>query len=678
MRDVVIKVKEQGTDPQRVFTAELWAGLPGAADAALLAGGNSPYTQAELEAPGADGIAMDRSFVLDKIRNQDGEDPAFTGIGVRLYELLVRTGVASEWDRLRQGTETGVRTYLDLPLSLAEWPWELLAWTEGPGLFVRAFNTPQHPILRLAPRFDAGLRDIESTVRILLVSGQEDLGGSEKASAELWLIRQAFHRANLSVLVELCEAPSDAVELQGRINRMCPHVLHFVGHGAFVPGGTEFILKFHRKNDWEWSTNEIFEFFRTAPWKPRLVVLNACNSAQSEASSTALATALLRAGVPAVVGALAALQVGYAREFAKVFYGALASGQLVDQAVVTARTALTRVAAYQGLNRRHWALPVLTVRAPAERILSFEPPNSAMQQCEIAGDVFARPGRFVNRTSDRWSMVSALRPPLIEAPRFRGVIVQGEDAQVGKTWLIRRAMRDFLDGRFLVRYASLAGARERTSLDVLEEWRGLPNTHLRSPVLSRLPDAPFAAFDKALAAARANRTAATVDEVFGTFKEGLQRVRGEKDVLLVLGRFREITSPSVSSQDFREHLLERILLPIRAADTDVAGVCALLLVRRHSDVGPQQPRDFDEFALARLSDNVDEGGRRPSDGFRRITLKPFAPEEVDRHFDEFSEFTENDGVNGLRLYVKYLVKNAAWSPNQLKEVETAMAQLLKR
>ena len=39
-------------------------------------------------------------------------------------------------------------------------------------------------------------------VRILLVSGQEKLEGTERASAELRLIRETFHKAGLSVIVD--------------------------------------------------------------------------------------------------------------------------------------------------------------------------------------------------------------------------------------------------------------------------------------------------------------------------------------------------------------------------------------------------------------------------------------------------------------------------------------------
>jgi hypothetical protein len=688
MQDVVLRVIQTAAAPGRAWTSELWSGSPGGGGAARLAGGPASFTQGQLEAPAADGTLLDRESVLDKIRNQDQPDGAFAAVGLRLYDLLDQTGTAAAWRALHDAEEAkvlagtpnaGLRTYLDLPEFLADWPWELLAWRVDAGLYARAFNMTRHPVLRVvAPA--AALPPLgEVPLRILLVSGQEALDAANLASTELRLIRKIFHATNLSVMVDLLEAPPNVGELERRIVAVAPHVLHFIGHGDIPPGG-DFVLEFKRATPWEWSANQVHQFLTNLRTKPRLVVLNSCHSSRREAHTAPITGAILRAGVPAVVGALAALQIDYARHFSEAFYTALAARLPIDQAMATARDTLSKLAQYAGLERRHWALPVLTVAAPAPEILPLRRSAALPSRCEVAGDLLARPGKFVNRTSDRWSMLSAFRPADPTAPRFRGVVVEGTAAQVGKGWLMKRAMRDFFDSNWVVRYATLVGPDARTSLDVLQDWRGRP--HAVSPFLQPLPAPHFDAFDAALAAARADRNARNIDEVFRTFKAGFQSVRAGRNVVLVLGRFRETGLPTVGTRDFGEQLLEKLLLPIQAtepADDEVEGLHALLVARTYDTMVSGLPRDFDEYSLNRVSLDVpDESTRQPSDGFRRLTVREFPTTDLDRYFDEFADFTQNDGVEGLRTLMKFMVQQPTWSPARLKEYEPLMQQALKR
>lgn len=690
MTDVLLKIVEQ-PGANRTWTSELWAGFPNSGGA-MLAGRTGTYTQAQLEAPLAAGQTMDQSTVLDKVRNQDNVDPMFRAIGLRLYELLEVTGTAVAWRAKRDAEEQmglELRTYLQLPPFLDEWPWELLLLPDPVGDPLPAFLSPKHPMLRVASLTPPLAAWDESTIRILLVSGQEELdlmnAGKSKdtlASTELKLIRKIFQDTNLSVVVDLCEAPT-LQALQARIRTMVPHIVHFIAHGD-IQAGIGFALQFLNLNAnvENWSANDIQLFFRD--WvsiKPRLVVLNSCNSARREAHATPAVTSLLAAGVPAVIGSPAALQIDYARVFSQAFYGALARRETLDQAVITARDTMRGHAQMGGLQRRHWALPALTVKAPVQDILQFKPATQEMKRCEIAQVVFRRPGAFVNRACDRWSMLSAFRPGIATPKPFRGLIVLG-DSKVGKSWLVMRAMRDFIDSGALVRYAKLVGPEpSRTSLDVLEEWRGLRK--YQSPVLSPLPNSSvdFQAFDDALAEARkpGGFTARNVSEVLRTFKAGLQSYRKGRNVLLVLGQFRKLGESTVTPQDFRENLLEQLFLPIRAVDRndpETAGLHCVLIAR--GQVG-MQDSDFDDFGLSRLSDDVTEAQRRPEDGFRRLTLSGFSREEINRLFDEFTQFREGDAFfDGLRTAIKAMVQAPTWNPDRLDLFARAVDERLKQ
>jgi hypothetical protein len=687
MQHVVLRIRESAPGPNRAWTAELWSGFPDVSEAnpavpaVRLAGGQSTFTEQDLVATTPAGRALDRAAVLSKIREQELDDSVFGEIGDRLYALLAIAGVADalracrSQDEAKPQNERGLRIYLDLPPFLADWPWELLRWPAPAGVFDSAFMIERHPIVRLVPPASASLRWTDTTVRILLVSGQEKLDDSNNASTELRLIRRIFHKSPMSVLVEECETPSTIGKLEERINEVAPHVLHFIGHGELddTVAPPEFKLRFNGTASWEWSIEQIRQFLQNN-WRPRLVVLNACHSAQGNEEAIPVAEAQLDLGVAAVIGSQATVQIGDARRFSDLFYTALAAGASIDTAMARARYGLSRERD-SGNRRRHWALPVLTVRGPADEVIKFKRTNSLITACEIAKEVYVRPGRFVNRTADRRSLLSALHPVQPGAPRFRGVILQSDASEVGKDWLMKRSVRDFLDNDFLVRHATLVGLEARTSLDVLEEWRGLPK-FAASPMAAPIQGPHFAEFDQAIARARSEQTAKNIDDVFRTFKSGLQQARGGRDVLLILARFRGRGQNAVTSRDFSENILQKLLLPIANDDPDVAGFHALLIVRRHQSVDVRgQESDFDEFALQRVSWEVPERTRVPADGFRRLQIGEFSKQDLEHHFDEFAEFIDDPAVQYLRLYFGTRVKNPSWPPAELKRVEKEIAEL---
>jgi len=94
----------------------------------------------------------------------------------------------------------------------------------------------------------------------------------------------------------------------------------------------------------------------------RLAVLTACETGQRDAANAwaGVATALTRAGIPAVVGMQFRIRDGNAVTFSRAFYRALAAGQSVDGAVSDGRLA---VFASTGDDERDWGVPVLYLRA---------------------------------------------------------------------------------------------------------------------------------------------------------------------------------------------------------------------------------------------------------------------------------------------------------------------------
>jgi hypothetical protein len=660
MEDVTLTLVDAAGAPAS-WSAELWTGRPGTAAATQIAGGGTPFSLADLEAPGPGGIALDKKTVLRAMREGDGPNDVFLAVGLRLYDLLDRAGVMQEWRDRR--TAPGLRTYLELPPALEEWPWELLAWKDPAAIDGRdfAFTIADHPILRAQRIAIAADPWPGGVVRILLVSGQEQLDAADAtaiASAELRVIREAFHKSNLSVILEFLPAPSSRTTLEASLTAFAPHVVHFIGHGDLdAARQQEFQLRFKfDKGGWEWPANEIRRFVKGLAVKPRLVVLNSCHSSRPELSAAPVATALLAAGVHAVIGAQAALRIDHARQFSRAFYGALARGEPVDRAMAAARDDLSKI----DVRRRLWALPVLTAIAPIDQVLQFARVAGAVASSDEAREVFARRGRFVNRSADRWKLLSAFRPAA-NAPVFRGVILRSKVASVGKAWLVKRCLRDFTDAGFVVRYASLVSqGTGKTPLDVLDEWR-------RSLRIGPENGAPFAAFDAALSGAGRSPDAKAIVEVFDAFKAGLQNMRKGRPVLLVLERFRQDGRMSVSADEFRE-LLDKLFLPIRYGEDDVRDVHALLVVRQDTDLGRAKD-DIAEFGLDLLSDRLDdEATRRPEEnGFRRVTVEEFASEQIGPYVEEFTDFTQNARIlNALTTTLSELAAGAPWTPDHFK------------
>jgi hypothetical protein len=468
------------------------------------------------------------------------------------------------------------------------------------------------------------------------------------------------------VIVDLLPAPAGPT-LQRRIEDFAPHVLHFIGHGDLdAAKQQEFQLRFKfDTGGWEWSANQIGKFVDGLAVKPRLVVLNSCHSSRPELSAAPVATALLEAGVLAVIGAQAAVRIDHAREFSRAFYSALAKGQPVDRAMAEARNDLTN-AMPGGDRRRLWALPVLTAAAPIEQVLQFTRVAGAVASSDEAREVFARRGRFVNRSADRWKLLSAFRPAG-PGPVFRGVILKSQVSSVGKAWLVKRCLRDFADAGFVVRYASLVSSTAgKTPLHVLDEWR-------RSLPIGPEKGTPFADFDRALATAGKTPDAKAIVDVFDAFKAGLQGVRQGRPLLLVLERFRQEGRTWVAADEFRE-LLAKLLLPIRDGDDSVRDVHALLVARRHTNLGGQND-DFEEFGLQQLSYRLDdETTRTPVDGFRQLTVEEFASEQIGPYVDEFSDFTTDEELSELLTWtLRKASKGASWSPSRFKALEGVYA-----
>ena len=148
-------------------------------------------------------------------------------------------------------------------------------------------------------------------------------------------------------------------------NDLKPHILHFIGHGEIRDQkGCLALVSEEGHSDWL-SAKSLAEM--VIDFNPRLVVLQACQTAQKEAvresnsGFLSMAEYLVRNLIPAVVAMQFEVQNDYAIEFAIGFYEALARGLEVDAAVQEGRSNIVDL--YQW-KERYFGAPVLFMDTP--------------------------------------------------------------------------------------------------------------------------------------------------------------------------------------------------------------------------------------------------------------------------------------------------------------------------
>ncbi|MEO5331136.1 MAG: tetratricopeptide repeat protein [Magnetococcus sp. YQC-5] len=297
-------------------------------------------------------------------------------------------------------------------------PWELLHEDEkflfqgGQPVRVRRRlpSTHSHPPLTFTP-----------PLRVLLVSPRPEDEFASYIDHRVTAKPLAKALAGLGELVALTvlETPTFPAMRQtlltAKQQRKPFHVVHFDGHGVYHVDWQLGGLVFEEPRDAEKLTRRGSKLVSSKQLADEivghdipLVFLEACQSAQTEFNPNAsVAGALLKTGVASVVAMSHSVLVESARRFVEAFYGALANGARIGEAMLAGQSVLHDetyrfdVPGAGELHIQDWFVPVLYQESEDPQLIPNPPKSPARKHRLQLGEVPQEPEHgFIGRSRD--------------------------------------------------------------------------------------------------------------------------------------------------------------------------------------------------------------------------------------------------------------------------------------
>ena len=295
-------------------------------------------------------------------------------VGTKLADALLRDDVATLYERVRDGS-TQVRLTLQLgdEPELLGIPWEFLC---RDGVFLA--GQVRTPIVReLETTAKAHERVVEGRLQMLGVVASPiglaelDVNGEiTRVEAALSSMRDRIDIVWMGVSRDgggWTRQPCTFTMLRKALADTTFHIVHFIGHGAFVDGQSSLFLTDQNGRPDQVPATKLAQIVgqQTAL---QLVVLNSCEGARTTAKDpfAGVATKLVQQGCGAVVAMQFEITDEAAKTFAEEFYTALIDQQLpVDAAMARARLAM------MDFNNNEFATPVLFLRRGDPQLFEF-------------------------------------------------------------------------------------------------------------------------------------------------------------------------------------------------------------------------------------------------------------------------------------------------------------------
>jgi hypothetical protein len=568
----------------------------------------------------------------------------FDDFGNDLRDLLDQS-VLAEWTNRRA---KGTRTYLEVKESspqendapqLADLPWEYLAEKKPGGLVYRYFADTQKPMLRVLPGDAAPPAAPAHALTILVVTGETiDWNKEGFPGDDVGAVLREIQRCETCVHAELLQVPS-LPELQAVLDRLKPDIIHFTGHGELSGETALPALRINAPAKlWWWDTDSINTFFVSQEHKPRLVLLNVCDSAKPAGKLYSVLQTLMKSGVPAVIAAQALIGQAVTAELSQMFYGELLAGKTIDAALTQARHHIGQGSYGAGWRSRDWGLPVLCVSVPPEALfppkIDRQPdPVRILRDCTVLREFMRKdglPAPFVGLgwPNQRWRTLDALR----SSSNSNCLVIKGP-AMGGKSWLVKRTLRDAIQFGHRVKYVEVCGGSSPAInyASLLGAIVQGDNTQIGSEVHRALDAACFKEFDDE------RKAQSPVDRIIAAFERGLQAVTRDRELTIVLDEFQRKAS---MAEVFPAREFQTILLPLwlKIAQGAIKNLRLIIVVR--NDL-------FEEYGLAALPG-------------KPVELMLFNKSDVSMLFQEMCRFYRKEDLNTLRMAAEILVKTPQW------------------
>jgi hypothetical protein len=540
---------------------------------------------------------------------------------------VVRGEVAELWAYLAGLSAAGyrLRVRLDVrPPRLRALPWELLRTESNWALLqpnMSAWRGPEPP---LAADPDTG------PLRVLVVVCNP-LDYRVLADDELAVITGELANRLGRTFVEILDGPSRP-RLSGEINRLQPHILHFIGHGMPRIGDSDPELSFNWVPDhpagqgsgghpWSLFSYDVGEL---ADWKPRLVVINACRTASDPLDPIGgFAEAFLGAGTRAVVSMQADIESPAAVLFSSALYQGLGDFAPLDEIITRARRKLSMASGDNG----EWALPVLAASTDPADALRVRFPRKASAARISDRLEYGQLRGFLDRFDERRDAWWALDPQPERAPSRPVLVIRGRpvnESKAGKTWFTHWCLLTcFLRGH-RVTYVDLAkplippgqDGRRRPSgptKDWLDVIRAIREACIDPRQLQPLPAETFAQFNVTLNTLVAGRPWKTgvagpgVDDWQPFNYERRQRPNEPERISQLWSEFlatlRQASAgcPHIIALDSADRILppafDESVYPglIKPVAEDMQSAIRLVLVASDEWLGPRLPQDDREL-----------------------------------------------------------------------------------
>lgn len=410
---------------------------------------------------------------LARLDAEDTDSDILVQLGTKLFDTLFSGDIEDNYRSSlghAMGTGKGLRLRLTLTQApkIAALPWEFLHDRQRDLFLGISSTTPLSRFIQPQQVFPPPPPPSEALRILTVVSNPDDAEEWElaelDAQRELDTIQEALEPLKSQNLVEIVPPLRHAVraDISKALREHRPHVLHFIGHGAFKGEQGQLIIE-DQDHMALGIDDVVFRELLEGHTDTRLVVLNACEGAArfTGDAMVGIGPQIVSRGVPAVLAMQYPIWDAAAIIFARELYSALAYLAPVDVAIAEARRALY---ADFGTGRRDWGAPVLFMRDPQGHLFAPPPAGSETRRDRKRGREKAR---------EEKTMDLPFNPDEISSTKLRRAMVEAFDKpslQMLCATLADQYRQEGLPDSYGVEYDNLRGESPPSKILHLVDW----------------------------------------------------------------------------------------------------------------------------------------------------------------------------------------------------------------